>query len=51
LFLSSYSSVGPHEEEFLISLLHLERAGSKGLQKYWNNKVTQLRKQYLKVEK
>lgn len=49
--ISLFLGLSPSEEEFLMSLLHLERAGSIELEKYWKNKVTQLRKQHLKVEK
>jgi len=49
--ISQFLKLSAPEEEFLMALLNLEKAGSKELQSYWNDKVKNLRKQHLKVEK
>jgi uncharacterized protein (TIGR02147 family) len=48
--ISSFLKLNPTEEEFLLSLLHLERAGSKDLERYWKIKVSEIRKKHLKIE-
>ena len=39
------------EEEFLLSLLYLEKSSTQDLKTYWQKKVAHLRKQHLKVDK
>lgn len=49
--ISLFLNLNTDEQEFLLSLLQLERSGSKELKNFWIAKVEQLRKQHLKVEK
>lgn len=47
----SFLKLDQFQEEFLMFLLHLGRAGSKDLENFWEKKVSWYRKQHLKVEK
>jgi uncharacterized protein (TIGR02147 family) len=49
--ISSFLELHSSEEEYLLSLLHLQRAGSNELESYWKRKVSEIRKQHLKIEK
>jgi uncharacterized protein (TIGR02147 family) len=49
--ISKFLELNSAEEDFLVALLHLEKAGSYDLKKFWENKVSLIRKQNSKIEK
>lgn len=49
--ISAFLKLSPPEEEYLLNLLHLERAGSKELQNYYQKRVKKMQEEHLRIDK